>query len=62
MMMTHVASKGMQRSLFSKFRQILTYKCAWYGKELILADESYPSTQRCAKCGYIKKGGEKITL
>ena len=26
MMMTHVASKGMQRSLFSKFRQILTYK------------------------------------
>lgn len=29
MMMTHVASKGMQRSLFSKFRQILTYKCEW---------------------------------
>ena len=62
MMMTHVASKGMQRSLFSKFRQILTYKCAWYGKELVLVDKSYPSTQRCAKCGYIKKGDEKITL
>lgn len=62
MMMTHVASKGMQRSLFSRFRQILTYKCNWYGKELILADKTYPSTQRCAKCGYIKKGDEKITL
>ena len=62
MMMTHVASKGMQRSLFSKFRQILTYKCAWYGRELILADKTYPSTQRCAKCGYVKKGDEKITL
>ena len=62
MMMTHVASKGMQRSLFSKFRQILTYKCDWYGKELILADKTYPSTQRCAKCGYVKKGEEKITL
>ena len=62
MMMTHVASKGMQRSLFSKFRQILTYKCDWYGKELILADKRYPSTQRCAKCGYVKKGDEKITL
>ncbi len=62
MMMTHVASKGMQRSLFSKFRQILTYKCAWYGKELILADKTYPSTQRCALCGYVKKGDEKITL
>ena len=62
MMMTHVASKGMQRSLFGKFRQILTYKCDWYGKELILADKTYPSTQRCAACGYVKKGDEKITL
>ena len=62
MMMTHVASKGMQRSLFSKFRQIVTYKCDWYGKELILADINYPSTQRCAQCGYVKKGDEKITL
>ena len=62
MMMIHVASKGMQRSLFSKFRQILTYKCDWYGKELILADKKYPSTQRCAQCGYVKKGEEKITL
>lgn len=62
MMMTHVASKGMQRSLFSRFRQILTYKCDWYGKELILADKTYPSTQRCAKCGYVKTGNEKITL
>ena len=62
MMMTHVASKGMQRSLFSRFRQILTYKCNWYGKELILADKTYPSTQRCAACGYVKKGEEKITL
>ena len=62
MMMTHVASKGMQRSLFGKFRQILTYKCDWYGKELILADKTYPSTQKCAQCGYVTKGDEKITL
>ena len=62
MIITHVASKGMQRSLFSRFRQILTYKCDWYGKELILADKTYPSTQRCATCGYVKKGEEKITL
>ena len=62
MMMTHVASKGMQRSLFSKFRRILTYKCDWYGKELILADKTCPSTQRCAECGYVKKDEEKITL
>lgn len=62
MMMSHVASKGMQRSLFGKFRQVLTYKCEWYKKGLILADKTYPSTQRCAKCGYVKTGDEKITL
>lgn len=62
MQMTHVASKGMQRSLFGYFRQFLTYKCEWYGKELILADQFYPSTQRCSNCGHIKTGDEKITL
>lgn len=62
MMMRYVASKGMQRSLFSRFRQILTYKCDWYNKKLILTSKTYPSTQRCAKCGYVKKGDEKITL
>lgn len=62
MMMSHVASKGMHRSMFGKFRQVLTYKCDWYGRKLILADRLYPSTQRCAVCGSVKKGGEKITL
>jgi len=62
MQMTHVASKGLQRSMFGYFRQILTYKCDWYGKNLILANRQYPSTQRCSKCGYIKSGDDKITL
>ncbi|PWT37878.1 transposase, partial [Limosilactobacillus reuteri] len=34
----------------------------WYGKELILANQHYPSTQRCSQCGYIKTGEDKITL
>ena len=62
MQMTHVASKGLQRSMFGCFRQVLTYKCQWYGKELILADRFYPSTQRCSSCGHVKKGDERITL
>ena len=62
MMMSHVASKGLHRSLFGQFRQLLTYKCEWYGKELIVAPRSYPSTQRCSDCGHIKTGDDKITL
>lgn len=62
MLMAHIASKGIHRSMFSKFRQILTYKCDWYGRELIIANKFYPSTQRCAVCGTIKRGEDRITL
>lgn len=62
MQMSHAASKGLHRSMFGQFRQILTYKADWYGKEIILADKHYPSTQRCSACGHIKTGDDKITL
>lgn len=62
MKMSHVASKGLHRSMFGYFRQLLSYKCRWYGKELILADKYYPSTQRCSKCKHIKTGNDKLTL
>lgn len=62
MQMSHVASKGLQRSLFGYFRQVLTYKCEWYNKHLLLADKFYPSTQRCSQCGFVKMGKDKIGL
>ena len=62
MLMSHVASKGLHRSLFGYFRQVLTYKCDWYGNTLIVADRFYPSTQRCSACGFVKTGDDKITL
>lgn len=62
MQMTHVASKGLQRSLFGLFRKVLTYKVNWYGKELIIADRYYPSTQRCSNCGNVKTGEDKVGL
>ena len=62
MQMSHVASKGLQRSMFGYFRQVLSYKCDWYGKALLVADRFYPSTQRCSACGHIKQGDDKVTL
>lgn len=62
MQMSHVASKGLQRSQFGYFRQCLTYKCEWYGKTLLVADRFYPSTQRCSECGFVKQAEDKITL
>ena len=62
MQMSHVASKGLQRSMFGYFRQVLNYKCQWYGKVLFLADKFYPSTQRCSRCGFVKTDEDKISL
>lgn len=48
--------------MFGRFKSILEYKCKWHGCELVMADRLYPSTQRRAACGNVKKGDEKITL
>ncbi len=62
MLMSHVASKGVHRALFGRFRSYLEYKCKSAGVKLVIANRFYPSTQRCAACGNIKKDDEKITL
>ena len=48
-------SKAIQEQEFYKFRQYLTYKCQYYGVELIVADRFYPSSKTCSCCGYKKK-------
>ena len=55
-------AKNLHRSLFGRFRLFMEYKADKFGKELILADRYYPSTQRCSHCGYVKVGDDKITL
>jgi putative transposase len=35
------------------FRQRLTYKCRWYGKELQVVDRFFPSSKRCSDCHHV---------
>ena len=37
----------------SAFRRMLTYKCAWHGRELKTADRFFPSSKRCSECGFV---------
>lgn len=37
---------------WAKFRTLLTYKCQWYGKQLIVIDRFFPSSQICNICGH----------
>lgn len=44
-----------KESKFYEFRKILSYKCKWYGVDLIIADRWYPSSKICSCCGNKKK-------
>lgn len=37
-----------------QFRSFLEYKCNWYGRELIIINQWYPSSKTCSSCGYIQ--------
>jgi putative transposase len=37
-----------------EFRRQMTYKGAWYGCQIFLADPYFPSTRRCSCCGSLK--------
>jgi putative transposase len=47
-------AKHLSDAAFGTFRALLTYKCKWYGKELIVIDRFYPSSKRCSVCGSVR--------
>jgi IS605 OrfB family transposase len=49
-----IADTGM-----AELRRQLTYKTAWYGSRLVVADRFYPSSKTCSACGWVKA---KLTL
>lgn len=54
MIMSKKMGKNLQRSLFGRLREILTYKCEWYNRRLVVVNRLYPSTQICSNCGFRK--------
>jgi putative transposase len=39
-----------------EFRRQLTYKAAWYGSRIVLADRWEPSSRMCSGCGWYNEG------
>ena len=44
-----------QDAAFGEFRRQLTYKCQWYGKQLIVVNRYFPSSKTCSVCGAVNK-------
>jgi putative transposase len=38
----------------AELRRQLSYKTAWYGSRLLVADRFYPSSKTCSRCGWVK--------
>ena len=55
MLKNRYLSKAISNQGFYKFRQYLSYKCEYWGIDLIVADRYYPSSKTCSRCDNVKK-------
>ena len=55
MMKNHKLARSIADVSWSKFNELLTYKCEWYGKNLLRIGRFEPSSKMCSICGHIKQ-------
>ncbi|MER6272503.1 RNA-guided endonuclease TnpB family protein [Streptomyces sp900105755] len=52
-------ARAISDAAWTDLRMMLEYKCAWYGRELVVIDRFFPSSKLCGTCG---KVSEKLPL
>ncbi|MDH6522896.1 putative transposase [Streptomyces sp. SAI-135] len=51
--------RALSDAAWTDLRSMLEYKCAWYGRELVVIDRFFPSSKLCGTCGTVR---EKLPL
>ncbi|MGY1584550.1 RNA-guided endonuclease InsQ/TnpB family protein [Streptomyces sp. MN13] len=46
-------ARAISDASWTELRHMLEYKCAWYGRELVVVDRWFPSSKLCGSCGTI---------
>ncbi|MGX4689050.1 RNA-guided endonuclease InsQ/TnpB family protein [Streptomyces sp. JNUCC 63] len=52
-------ARAISDAAWTDLRMMLEYKCAWYGRELVVIDRWFPSSKLCGACGTVR---EKLPL
>jgi putative transposase len=53
MVKNHKLALAISDASWGELTRQLTYKCQWYGRELVEIDRYFPSSKRCGNCGHI---------
>ncbi|MEV5824592.1 RNA-guided endonuclease TnpB family protein [Spirillospora sp. NPDC052242] len=53
MVKNHTLARAIGDAAWRDMRTMLEYKCAWYGRELVVIDRFFPSSKLCGACGTV---------
>ncbi|MBW8484536.1 RNA-guided endonuclease InsQ/TnpB family protein [Actinomadura parmotrematis] len=53
MVKNHGLARAIGDASWTELRSMLEYKCAWYGRELVVINRWFPSSKLCGACGTV---------
>ena len=62
MVKNHKLAQAISDASWGELRRQLDYKARWYGRELVLVDRFFPSSQLCSHCGFQWSGTKDLSV